>query len=145
MSGASVLRTPRVVGQGCSGTKGLGGVTRWAGLSAPPRRRVQDLLGEIPQPLVDCYGPASSGRHGTAYRPYEGSASRVRRAVPSPATSRSSMAGMKDGTAREGGIVVATGTVKWFSSQKGYGFISQENAPMCSCTTMRSRARGTRA
>jgi CspA family cold shock protein len=24
---------------------------------------------------------------------------------------------------------VATGTVKWFSSQKGYGFISQENGP----------------
>jgi cold shock protein len=24
---------------------------------------------------------------------------------------------------------VATGMVKWFSSQKGYGFISQENGP----------------
>ena len=24
---------------------------------------------------------------------------------------------------------MATGTVKWFSSQKGYGFISQENGP----------------
>jgi CspA family cold shock protein len=27
------------------------------------------------------------------------------------------------------GLAVATGTVKWFSSQKGYGFISQENGP----------------
>jgi CspA family cold shock protein len=25
--------------------------------------------------------------------------------------------------------VVATGTVKWFSSEKGYGFISQEGGP----------------
>ena len=24
---------------------------------------------------------------------------------------------------------MATGTVKWFSSQRGYGFISQENGP----------------
>ena len=24
---------------------------------------------------------------------------------------------------------MATGTVKWFNSQKGYGFISQENGP----------------
>src|SRR6266511_4274742 len=27
------------------------------------------------------------------------------------------------------GIAVATGMVKWFSFQKGYGFISQENGP----------------
>jgi CspA family cold shock protein len=27
------------------------------------------------------------------------------------------------------GIAVATGIVKWFSSQKGYGFISQETGP----------------
>jgi cold shock protein len=31
------------------------------------------------------------------------------------------------GTARKEGIAVAAGIVKWFSSQKGYGFISQEN------------------
>jgi CspA family cold shock protein len=31
--------------------------------------------------------------------------------------------------ARKGGLPVTTGTVKWFSSQKGYGFISQENGP----------------
>ena len=28
--------------------------------------------------------------------------------------------------ASEGGSVVATGTVKWFSAEKGYGFISRE-------------------
>ena len=39
------------------------------------------------------------------------------------------MASMEVGTAREGGIGVATGVVKWFSSQKGYGFISQESGP----------------
>ncbi len=27
---------------------------------------------------------------------------------------------------QEGGSVVATGTVKWFSAEKGYGFISRE-------------------
>jgi CspA family cold shock protein len=27
------------------------------------------------------------------------------------------------------GLPVTTGTVKWFSAQKGYGFISQENGP----------------
>ena len=28
---------------------------------------------------------------------------------------------------KEGDSLVATGTVKWFSSEKGYGFISQES------------------
>jgi cold shock protein len=27
---------------------------------------------------------------------------------------------------QQGGSVVATGTVKWFSNEKGYGFISRE-------------------
>jgi cold shock protein len=26
-------------------------------------------------------------------------------------------------------LVVATGTVKWFNAEKGYGFISQESGP----------------
>jgi CspA family cold shock protein len=30
---------------------------------------------------------------------------------------------------KEGDSLVATGTVKWFSSEKGYGFISQEGGP----------------
>ena len=30
---------------------------------------------------------------------------------------------------KEGDPLVATGTVKWFSSEKGYGFISQEGGP----------------
>ena len=33
------------------------------------------------------------------------------------------------GPARKEGIAVTTGVVKWFSSQKGYGFVSQENGP----------------
>jgi CspA family cold shock protein len=36
---------------------------------------------------------------------------------------------MMVGTPGKEEIAVATGTVKWFSSQKGYGFISQENGP----------------
>jgi len=36
---------------------------------------------------------------------------------------------MKVGRRGKEGIAVAIGIVKWFSSQKGYGFISQENGP----------------
>src|SRR5438045_8859496 len=51
----------------------------------------------------------------------------------------SSLAGRCAGGRREGlpcllgqgrrGLLVATGVVKWFSSEKGYGFISQEGGP----------------
>lgn len=32
-------------------------------------------------------------------------------------------------SAAKGGKCMATGTVKWFSKEKGYGFISQDNGP----------------
>ncbi len=35
---------------------------------------------------------------------------------------------VRAGHGREG-IAVATGTVKWFSPEKGFGFITQENGP----------------
>jgi cold shock protein len=46
----------------------------------------------------------TAGRHAGA-----------RRAAPRP------------GRRKEGGIVVATGTVKWFSSEKDFGFITPED------------------
>jgi len=36
---------------------------------------------------------------------------------------------LKVGRRGKEGIAAAIGIVKWFSSQKGYGFISQENGP----------------
>ena len=36
---------------------------------------------------------------------------------------------------------MATGTVKWFSSEKGYGFISQEGGPTSLSTTKPSKGR----
>jgi cold shock protein len=39
------------------------------------------------------------------------------------------MASRRSGRRRKEGIAVATGIVKWFNFQKGYGFISQENSP----------------
>jgi CspA family cold shock protein len=36
----------------------------------------------------------------------------------------------KSATAKKGGdLRMATGVVKWFSAEKGYGFISQEGGP----------------
>jgi CspA family cold shock protein len=53
--------------------------------------------------------------------------------------SSSSLAGSRAGGRRESfqpglgqrrrGLLVATGVVKWFSSEKGYGFLSQEGGP----------------
>jgi CspA family cold shock protein len=46
----------------------------------------------------------------------------------------------------EGDVDMATGTVKWFSNDKGYGCITQDDgARTSSSTTARSAARGTRA
>src|SRR6266540_3498935 len=67
-----------------------------------------------------------SGSRGTAYRP---SVAGPRGAVSSPARGPGSHAILDGRWAREGGFAVATGTVKWFNPQKGYGFISQENGP----------------
>jgi len=39
------------------------------------------------------------------------------------------MASMEARTAGKEAVDVPIGIVKWFSSQKGYGFISQENGP----------------
>lgn len=39
------------------------------------------------------------------------------------------MTSMKVRTGEERRGAVPTGVVKWFSSQKGYGFVSQENGP----------------
>jgi CspA family cold shock protein len=43
---------------------------------------------------------------------------------PGPANSNQ----VRDGHGRRG-LQVTTGTVKWFSSEKGFGFISQEDGP----------------
>jgi CspA family cold shock protein len=78
---------------------------------------------DSPVPSRPRYGPASSGSRGTAYRPYEGSAFLSGKEPEGP------IASMKVGRRGKEGIAVAVGIVKWFSSQKGYGFISQENGP----------------
>jgi CspA family cold shock protein len=51
------------------------------------------------------------------------------RAVPSPpaVTPAARRVAPRPGRRKEGGIVVATGTVKWFSSENGFGFITPED------------------
>ena len=42
------------------------------------------------------------------------------------------------------GQPLAEGTVKWFSNEKGYGFIRRKAARTCSSTSPRSRSTATR-
>jgi cold shock protein len=51
--------------------------------------------------------------------------------VPSVGESRQpTRAAVRPGTGHERRVLlVATGTVKWFNPDKGYGFITQENGP----------------
>jgi CspA family cold shock protein len=55
---------------------------------------------------------------------------RIREQIP-PGSGRRPPFQLLRGPVRPGkeGLPVATGTVKWFNSEKGYGFISQESGP----------------
>jgi cold shock protein len=60
---------------------------------------------------------------------HEGAAS-IHEQIP-PGCGRRPPVPRRRGPVRPGkeGLLVATGTVKWFNSEKGYGFISQESGP----------------
>ena len=91
--------------------------------SETPTSHTGSARRDSPAPSRPRYGPASSGSRGTAYRPYEGFS------VPHRQRAGGPLASLKVGRRGKEGIAAAIGIVKWFSSQKGYGFISQENGP----------------
>jgi len=53
--------------------------------------------------------------------------SRPGRKKPSPSVASSSL--IFENSIRKEDVTMATGTVKWFNNQKGFGFIEQEDGP----------------